>query len=166
MICGLTTLGAPTTDQLTDRLQVPLKIQKSRLAGLLYPTSKDVLYKVIRADFADHSKEAEPSKLFKYIVSCGMPDDDHELYDLAHDQDELYNLFHFNSSHHTQEELRKIKNRMDAIISAGYTCINHTACVAPFDNLNASIAGWPEGAPRITSLAQSLEPVYDSFFER
>jgi hypothetical protein len=153
------------SDQLTNRLQVPLKVQKTQLASLLYPTVPELLYKVIRADFADRSKN-ETQKLFKYIVSCGMPDDDHELYDLTNDPDELYNLFHFNSSHYTPQQLRKIKNRMDALISAGYTCINYTACVAPFDNLNASIDGWPEGAPPITSLAQSLEPKYDSFFER
>jgi hypothetical protein len=153
------------SDQLTDRLQVPLNIQKNPAAALLYPTVPELLYKVIRADVSDRIK-GEPAKIFKYIVSCGMPDDDRELYDLTNDPDELYNLFFFNTTHHTPKELRRIKNRMDALISAGYACINYTACIAPFGNLNASIEGWPEGAPLITSLAQSLEPMYDSFFEQ
>lgn len=153
------------TDQVTDVLKLPMHIQEQPSSYLLYPSVIDLLYKAYRADFSNGKQEL----VFKYIVSCGE-DDGRELYDLTHDPFELYNLFHFSSTHHSDTFLKKIKNRMDALVSAGYACINYTNCIAPFANLNSSMEGWPTtaGTPAlpIKSLAQSLNDVYDNFFKR
>jgi hypothetical protein len=63
---------------------------------------------------------------------------EHELYDITHDPLSLNNLLApgFTSPYYSARDIKRFADRLDALLSAWYTCAGAAQCVAPIKRVS------------------------------
>lgn len=101
----------------------PLEFWGENLDQLTGVTIHNYSWKAVRGDFGK-------IMLFKYTVWCTG---EHELYDLHHDPLALNNLLApgVTSPNYSRADIKRFADRLDALLSAWYTCAGYKQCVSP-----------------------------------
>jgi len=126
----------------------PIEFWGEHLDQITFTRLDNFSYKAVRGDFGNNM-------VFTYTVWCTG---EHELYDITHDPLALNNLLApgFTSPHHSARDIKRFADRLDALLSAWYTCAGAAQCVAPIKRV----------LPEANTLADTLDPKYDVFFDK